>query len=440
MVDALAKLICVYTTTRNETSGTRTSLMDSTFTVIGLILSHHHMKRGEHLNQRVFFRLYSLLLHEVHGDSDNYTEEDQRRLLLSFAAKLENAGPFYLPGFTFGWLSLVQHRAFAPVLLQMPGNAGWRPYAKLLVQLLDTLGEQLKSLNVSSMAKELYHATLKLLVILQHDFPDFVAANHVTFCASIPPHCSQLLNAILSANPQQNPTTGMKPDQSEEISLYPGLVEDATAKLRDSGLLAVLDQVLGNGPAEDTVAQVAHAMTHNSPQETSFGHIPVAANAHIIGAVVVYIGQHAAERMSRSPNSAAVTGSESDVATLSLLVHELPPEARYYLVSCMMNQLRFPSAYTDFFCQVVLHIFGKDLNDPEESEIRQEITRVLLERLVGFWPQPWGLMYTVLELVKNEKYMFFDLPFVKSTPEVSRPKAVCPLLVALPSMLTSPSR
>ncbi|GJN71949.1 hypothetical protein PLIIFM63780_005713 [Purpureocillium lilacinum] len=419
MVDALAKLICVYTTTRNETSGTRTSLMDSTFTVIGLILSHHHMKRGEHLNQRVFFRLYSLLLHEVHGDSDNYTEEDQRRLLLSFAAKLENAGPFYLPGFTFGWLSLVQHRAFAPVLLQMPGNAGWRPYAKLLVQLLDTLGEQLKSLNVSSMAKELYHATLKLLVILQHDFPDFVAANHVTFCASIPPHCSQLLNAILSANPQQNPTTGMKPDQSEEISLYPGLVEDATAKLRDSGLLAVLDQVLGNGPAEDTVAQVAHAMTHNSPQETSFGHIPVAANAHIIGAVVVYIGQHAAERMSRSPNSAAVTGSESDVATLSLLVHELPPEARYYLVSCMMNQLRFPSAYTDFFCQVVLHIFGKDLNDPEESEIRQEITRVLLERLVGFWPQPWGLMYTVLELVKNEKYMFFDLPFVKSTPEVA---------------------
>ncbi|TDZ25102.1 General negative regulator of transcription subunit 1 [Colletotrichum orbiculare MAFF 240422] len=31
---------------------------------------------------------------------------------------------------------------------------------------------------------------------------------------------------------------------------------------------------------------------------------------------------------------------------------------------------------------------------------------------------PWGLMITIVELLKNEKYMFFDLPFVKSNPEV----------------------
>ncbi|KAJ6442020.1 CCR4-Not complex component, Not1 [Purpureocillium lavendulum] len=419
MVDGLAKLICAYVTIHCESPGHRISFLDSILILMRLILIHHQVKRGEHLNQRVFFRLYSLLLHEVHSSSDNYPEEEQRRLLLIFAARFDSVGPRDLPGFIFGWLALIQHRAFAPALLQMPGNAGWRPYVKLLVQLLGCLSEQLKSFNVSNMAKELYRATLKLLVVLHHDFPDFLAANHVTLCASIPPHCSQLLNVVLSANPQQSPTPGMKQDRSDEVSLHPRLVEDATDILRESGLLAVLDQVLLNGPAEDTVAQIAHTMTHNRPQETSFGHISVAANAHIIGAVVVYIGQHAADRIARSPNSAAVTGSEPDVATLSLLVHELPPEARYYLVSSMMNQLRFPNTYTEFFCHVVLYIFGKDLNDPEESEIRQEITRVLLERIVGFWPQPWGLMYTVLELVKNEKYMFFDLPFVKSTPEVA---------------------
>jgi CCR4-NOT transcription complex subunit 1 len=85
----------------------------------------------------------------------------------------------------------------------------------------------------------------------------------------------------------------------------------------------------------------------------------------------------------------------------------------------MVNQLRYPNAHTDFFSQTILYIFGKDINDPEETEIRQEITRILLERLAGFWPTPWGLMCTIIELVKNEKYMFFDLPFIKSTPDVS---------------------
>ncbi|POR32885.1 General negative regulator of transcription subunit 1 [Tolypocladium paradoxum] len=426
MVDALAKLISIYITANDDGLSTRASFLDSVLSLITLVLTHHHVKRGEHLNQRVFFRLFSMLLHEVHNMSEDLAEDEQRNMILKFASRFNGIGPLRLPGFVFGWLSLIQHRAFLPVLLQMPENAGWGLFIKLVTQLLDCLSEQLKAFTVSTVAKEIYRATLKLLVILQHDFPDFVAANHVRLCTGIPPHCTQLLNAILSANPQQSygklpdpMHPGLKVDRMEEMKTHPGLVDEATSILRDCGVLNVLDQVLQNGPAEDTVAQLAHTMTHNDPKETTYGHVSVAANAKVIGAVVMYVGQHAADRVAQAPNAATVTGSEPDVSTLSLLVHELPPEARYYLVSCMVNQLRFPNAHTEFFSQVILYIFGKDLNDPEESEIRQEITRVLLERLVGFWPQPWGLMYTVLELVKNEKYMFFDLPFVKSTPEVA---------------------
>jgi CCR4-NOT transcription complex subunit 1 len=205
----------------------------------------------------------------------------------------------------------------------------------------------------------------------------------------------------------------------EDLRLFPGVVTDATNILQDSGLLDVLDQVLENGPSEELVAQIAHTMTHGDTAETTYGYVPVMANVDVIGAVVVYVGNHAAERISQSGAVLNVSGSEPEVAALSLLVHELPPDARYYLVSSMVNQLRFPCTYTDFFSQVILHMFGKDMNDPEELDVRQEITRILLERLVGFWPQPWGLMCTVMELVKDEKYMFFDLPFIKATPEVS---------------------
>ncbi|KAF4504662.1 hypothetical protein G6O67_008087 [Ophiocordyceps sinensis] len=425
MVDSLAKMISIFTTMHNDGSASRASFLDSVLVLIGLVLNHHHVKRGEHLNQRVFFRLFSMLLYEMHNMPEDLAEEDQRSITLKFAHRFQALGPLRLPGFIFGWLSLLQHRAFLPVVLRLPDNAGWAPSLKLVVQLLDCLSEQLKAFNVSPVAKEVYRATLKFLVVLQHDFPDFLAANHVRLSASIPPHCTQLLNAILSANPQQNYSKlpdpmhpGLKVDRMEEMKTHPGLIDESVAILRQCGLLTVLDQILQSGPTEDAVAQMAHTMTHNMSKETAFGHVAVAANSQVIGAVVMYVGHHAADRASQAP-SATINGSEPGVSTLSLLVHELPPEARYYLVSSMVNQLRFPNAHTDFFSQLILNIFGKDLNDPEESEIRQEITRVLLERLVGFWPQPWGLMYTILELVKNEKYMFFDLPFVKSTPEVA---------------------
>ena len=101
-----------------------------------------------------------------------------------------------------------------------------------------------------------------------------------------------------------------------------------------------------------------------------------------------------------------------------MLVTELAPEARYYFLSAMINQLRFSNPTTLYFSMALLEVFGDDLTDPEQSEIRQQIVRILFERVVGFWPQPWGLMITIIELIKNEKYFFFEQPFVKAAPEV----------------------
>ncbi|KAK7414488.1 CCR4-NOT core subunit cdc39 [Neonectria punicea] len=425
MTDSLAKLIGTFISMQPEAPGSRASFVDSALALITLVLNHHHVNRGEQLNQRVFFRLVSMVLHEIQNLSDELPQGERRDVMVKVATRFAGMGPTHLPGFIYAWLSLIQHRAFLPVILQLADGAGWAAFVNLVCQLLDTLGEQLKVFEVSNVAKEIYRATLKLLVILQHDFPDFIAANHVKICASIPPHCTQLLNAVLAANPQQSPKLaesihpGVKADRPGEARVNPGLVDEATLILRDAGLVSVLDQALQDGPSEEIVATITHAVTHNPPKETTYGQVPVMANVRVIGAAVIYIGQHAAEQAARAGTAVTVSGNETEVSTLSLLIHELSPEARYYLLASMINQLRFPNAHTDFFSQVLLYIFGKDLNDPEESEIRQEITRILLERLIGFWPQPWGLMCTVLELVKNEKYMFFDLPFIKSTPEAA---------------------
>ncbi|KAF5018473.1 hypothetical protein F66182_9546 [Fusarium sp. NRRL 66182] len=420
MVDALAKLIGTFIGMGFDPTSTRPSFIDSVLSLLELILTNHHVKRGEQMNQRVFFRLLSMLFHEIHIIAEDFSEEERREILLKIAGRLNSIGPVYIPGFTYGWLSLVQHRAFMPAILQLPDGAGWGPFVDLVCQLLDTLGDQLKVFEVSNIAKDIYRATFKLLVILQHDFPEFVAANHVRLCASIPPHCTQLINAVLAANPQNSRFSelGAK-DRADESRVHPGLVHQATATLQARSLLNVVDQALQSGPSEDIVANITHAMTHNTPKATTYGHVSVVANTEVIDAIVIYIGQRAAEKAAQAGAIVTVSGDEHEVSLLSLIVHELPAETRYYLLVSVVNQLRFPNAHTDFFSQALLYIFGKDLNDPEETEIRQEITRVLLERLVSFWPQPWGLLFTVVELMKNEKYLFFDLPFIKATPEVA---------------------
>lgn len=426
MVDALAKLIGVFLSMPQDDDTSRASIVDSVFVIVTLVLYHHHTHLGEHLNQRLFFRLFSMLLHELHSICDQLPEDESRQIMLTVAGRMGALGPFQLPGFLFGWLTLLQHRSFLPVLLSIPGYAGWKPFANLLVQLLRCLSEQLKAFDVSHVAKDLYRSTLKLLIVLQHDFPDFVAAHFIDLCKSIPPHCNQLLNAVLAASPQHGYSKALiktkgsvQHAEHEETKIYPGIVDDARAILQDAGLIDGIQQVLQSAPSEAIMAQVVHSMTTGDRQETAFGNVPISANTDVINAVVVFIGNHAAERLS-GPESSTITlsGKEPEVAALSVLVHEVSAETRYYLVSSMINQLRYPNAHTEFFSQLLLHIFGNDLSDAEEMEIRQEITRVLLERLIVLWPQPWGLVYMVVELLKNEKYMFFDLPFIKSTPEV----------------------
>lgn len=408
-IDALATLISMFISLQPESSSARPATLDATLSLISLVAYHHQVKRGEHMCQRVFFRLLSMLLHQFLTISEEFGDVERRELLLRFAGRFAGFGPLRLPTFIYGWLALLQHRVFLPAILSLPNREGWPLYAKLLSQLLDCVGEQLKAVNVPPIGKDLYRTTWKLLVVVQHDFPQFMSAYSAQFCASLPTHCTQLINTITAANPQS---------ADEEPASSIG-IEQATETLRSSGLLDMLDRAVQNGPSEDVVAQIAHAMLQGTSRDTGFGYSPLMVNVRLIAAVTVYLGHELDARSPRYDGYMSLNGGEAEIATLSLLIHEVPPVVRYHLLSSLVNQLQAPNQRTDCFSHILLSIFGKDMDDPEETELRSDITRVLLERLGGYWPHPWGLMSTVLELLKNEKYNFFDLPFIKSDPEVS---------------------
>ena len=270
---------------------------------------------------------------------------------------------------------------------------------------------------VSPLAKNLYRGVLRILLILHHDFPEFLAENHYRLCNIIPTHCMQLRNLVLSAYPSSFPelpdpfTAGLKVDRLEEIRTPPRIAGDIIQPLLcikdivDSSLRStdILDENIS------TIANAAHK------QGSDFGDSHV--DSPLLHALVVYIGQSALSAAGQK-GGPSFSNDSPQAAFMTKLAKELHPEARYHYLSAIANQLRYPNSHTHYFSYALLHLFGNDLADQQESDVRQQITRVLLERLIVHRPHPWGLIITLLELLKNPSYMFWDLPFIKAAPEV----------------------
>lgn len=414
-VDALVRLIIEFVKWGVFEDGTvkPAALLDAIWALGTMVVNSHAVKKAEMLNQRVFFRFFSAITYE----SKAFFEAQDAaptwaEMLLKIASRLRALGPDLIPGFIYGWESLLLHRAFLPDIMKMEDGAGWPAYTALVKQLLEFVGEALKPVELSDTASKLYEATAKLLIVLEHDFPQYVAAQSATLLASIPPHCSQLINTVLLASSRKMPdpiTADLNAADGETQTSQAS--ESAANYLQETSLLDVVNSALGSGPSEDAVAHMTHAITR-AEGKTCFGHAPIGANLAVIDAITMYIGNKAGLQQPSDPTGSAV-------ATLSMLLHELAAEPRYYLILSMVNHLKSGGLVTAFFSTFLLHIFGQDLADPEDTEIREQIVRVLLERLIAFWPQPWGLLSTVSRLIREEQYMFFDLPFIKASPEVS---------------------
>jgi len=54
------------------------------------------------------------------------------------------------------------------------------------------------------------------------------------------------------------------------------------------------------------------------------------------------------------------------------------------------------------------------------AQVQEQITRVLVERLIVHRPHPWGLLITFIELIKNPRYNFWAKNFIRAAPEIEK--------------------
>ncbi|CAM6118665.1 unnamed protein product [Calypogeia fissa] len=375
-------------------------------------------------NPRPYFRLFVTWLMDFNS-ADPVLDSSNFQVLTAFGNALLTLQPLRVPGWSFAWLELISHRIFMPKLLLSNAQKGWPLFQRLLVALFKFMEPYLRNADLSDPVRLLYKGTLRVLLVLLHDFPEFLCDHHFSFCDVIPPSCIQMRNLILSAFPRNmrlpDPfTPNLKVDLLPEISQAPRILSDVEAALKNKQLKAEIDDYLKTRQPLSLLSVDLKQRLMLSQHEA----VPCGTryNVPLINALVLYVGMQAIQQLQSktTPQQLAVPTApithSAPMDIFQMLIVDLDTEGRYLFLNAVANQLRYPNNHTHYFSCVLLYLFA----EANQEIIQEQITRVLLERLIVNRPHPWGLLITFIELIKNPRYNFWSHGFTRCAPEIEK--------------------
>ncbi|XP_059312955.1 uncharacterized protein LOC132064095 isoform X1 [Lycium ferocissimum] len=378
-------------------------------------------------NPRPYFRLFINWLVDL-SSLDPVFDGANFQVLTALANAFHALQPLKVPGFSFAWLELVSHRSFMPKLLAGNAQKGWPYFQRLLVDLFQFMEPFLRNAELGEPVQFLYKGTLRVLLVLLHDFPEFLCDYHFSFCDVIPPSCIQMRNIILSAFPRNmrlpDPSTpNLKIDLLAEISQSPRILSEVDAALKSKQMKGDVDEYLKTRQQGSPFLSELKQKLLLSPSEAAKA--GTRYNVPLINSLVLYVGMQAIQQLqaktphaqsmpSSVPFAVFLVGAALDV--FQTLIMDLDTEGRYLFLNAVANQLRYPNNHTHYFSFILLYLFAES----NQEMIQEQITRVLLERLIVNRPHPWGLLITFIELIKNPRYNFWSRPFTRCAPEIEK--------------------
>ncbi|KAJ9558076.1 hypothetical protein OSB04_012690 [Centaurea solstitialis] len=349
-------------------------------------------------------------------------------VLTALATSFHALQPLKVPAFSFVWLELVSHRSFMPKLLSGNAQKGWPYFQRLLVDLFQFMEPFLRNAELGEPVRFLYKGTLRVLLVLLHDFPEFLCDYHFSFCDIIPPSCIQMRNIVLSAFPRNmrlpDPSTpNLKIDLLAEISQSPRILSEVDAALKAKQMKSDVDEYLKTRPQGTSFLSELKQKLLLSPNEAA--RAGTRYNVPLMNSLVLYVGMQAIQQLqARTPHGQSMASNASLAIFLvgaaldifQTLILELETEGRYLFLNAVANQLRYPNNHTHYFSFILLYLFSES----NQEAIQEQITRVLLERLIVNRPHPWGLLITFIELIKNPRYNFWSRSFTRCAPEIEK--------------------
>ncbi|XP_022731110.1 CCR4-NOT transcription complex subunit 1-like isoform X16 [Durio zibethinus] len=426
LVDVYAKLVVVILKQYLATD----HLLSKIFQLTVRVIQRKAEEKKASFNPRPYFRLFVNWLLDLvspHAVLDGA----KFQVLIAFADTFHALQPLKVPAFSFAWLELISHKSFMPKLLTVNAPSGWVCAQLLLVDLLKFMEPYLRNAKLEVPIRLLYKGTLRLLLVLMHDFPEFLCNYHFSFCDVIPSSCIQMRNIILSAHPSNmqlpDPSTpNLKIDLLPDVHIAPHVFSEVDAALGAKQMKYDVDEYL------KTTRQAFPFLSELKkklllPQNEAAAQAGTRYNVPLINSLILYVGMQTIQQLPKKNTPALAQQMTCNgpmesyimgplLALFQTLIVELDAEGCYLVLNAIANQLRHPSSHTHLYSYAMLYLF----NEAKQETIKEQITRVLVERLMVNKPHPWGVKITFLELIKNPQYNFWSHAFIKCSPEIEK--------------------
>lgn len=406
VIDALTHLMSLLVKYLDPNANAKLQVLNHAVGAIANVLvASHDMSRKKKapFDQRVFFRMFVNLMKEL-TVQEPVLDAIHLQVLNTFASAYNTLQPMVLPGFVFAWTELISHRCFMPLLLRAKQQRGWQILHRLIMNLLVFIEPFIRHSNVQPMSasiESLYKGTVRIILVLLHDYPDFLSDFYTSFCDVLPASCVQLRNVILSAFSRSmrlpDPLTlGLQVSQLPEVSVSPRLMPAWGSALAHNGIKDYVDEFLratSNRAAVFPADLISKLMRPQSQLERDPGACKFFVPA--LNALVLYLGKEAIVEMANASSATAVDAAAKSGTTVKFeqsasmdvfrfLADELDAEGRYWYFSSLANHLRYPNSHTHYFSCVILYLFSYSNN----KMVKEQITRVLIERLIANRPHP----------------------------------------------------
>ncbi|GAB1293520.1 CCR4-NOT transcription complex subunit 1 [Apodemus speciosus] len=362
-LDAFVRLIALLVKHSGEATNTVTkiNLLNKVLgIVVGVLLQDHDVRQSE-FQQLPYHRIFIMLLLELNAP-EHVLETINFQTLTAFCNTFHILRPTKAPGFVYAWLELISHRIFiARMLAHTPQQKGWPMYAQLLIDLFKYLAPFLRNVELTKPMQILYKGTLRVDMLSEINIAPRILTN---FTGVMPPQFKKDLDSYLKT---RSPVT---------------FLSDLRSNLQVS----------------------------NEPGNRY--------NLQLINALVLYVGTQAIAHIHNkgsTPSMSTITHS-AHMDIFQNLAVDLDTEGRYLFLNAIANQLRYPNSHTHYFSCTMLYLFA----EANTEAIQEQITRVLLERLIVNRPHPWGLLITFIELIKNPAFKFWNHEFVHCAPEIEK--------------------
>ena len=336
-----------------------------------------------HWDQRPWFRLLLNLIQDL-GAPSVQMDPIRASVLSVFGSALHVVQPCVVPGFAFAWLELVSHRMFLSNLMLLKDRKGWALAHQLFIDLFLFLEPHLRTAEMTDAIKHLYNGAMRVLLVLVHDFPSFLADYHLSFCNVIPENCIQLRNLILSASPRgmvmPDPfTPNLKIDHLPEISSSPVVLSNVTGPI-----LALRPELDGYLKTRQPVNFLQNLLPRLCKEGTNDVDTPR------VNSLVLYVGIQAIARLQHGFQHLQIAQTP-EMEVLQKLM-DFDDRGRYISLNAIANQLRYPSSHSHYFSCVMLFLFS----EAKDDGVKEQVTRVLLERLISHRPHPVSLLFSLL--------------------------------------------